>query len=103
MIVSEMALRVLLPPHVKSTARSHPPCRITCAAWIYPYPGISAYCAPLQGVHMCGELLDVFGRIGGFNFYWAFVSARLAGSAAGAACRDQHSSSCLDAGGFVRV
>jgi predicted flavoprotein YhiN len=37
----------------------------------------------LQGVHVAGELLDVFGRIGGFNFYWAFISGRLAGLAAG--------------------
>lgn len=39
----------------------------------------------LPGVHICGELLDVFGRIGGFNFYWAFVTGRLAGLAAAAA------------------
>jgi predicted flavoprotein YhiN len=26
-----------------------------------------------------GELVDAFGRIGGFNFYWAWVSGRLAG------------------------
>ena len=26
--------------------------------------------------------LDVFGRIGGFNFYWAWVSGRLAGMGA---------------------
>jgi predicted flavoprotein YhiN len=39
----------------------------------------------LPGVHLCGEVLDVFGRIGGFNFYWAWVSGRLAGlGAAGA-------------------
>ncbi|KAL4458525.1 hypothetical protein ABPG75_013390 [Micractinium tetrahymenae] len=36
----------------------------------------------LPGVHVCGELCDVFGRIGGFNFYFAFVSGRLAGLAA---------------------
>jgi predicted Rossmann fold flavoprotein len=28
---------------------------------------------------ICGELVDAFGRIGGFNFYWAWVSGRLAG------------------------
>ena len=33
----------------------------------------------LTGLHLCGEILDVFGRIGGFNFYWAWVSGRLAG------------------------
>ncbi len=44
------------------------------------------------GLFMCGEILDVFGRIGGFNFYWAWLSGRLAGlssaSAAGALVRD---------------
>lgn len=33
----------------------------------------------LPGVHVCGELCDVHGRIGGFNFYWAWCSGRLAG------------------------
>ena len=28
---------------------------------------------------LAGEICDVFGRIGGFNFYWAWVSGRLAG------------------------
>lgn len=32
------------------------------------------------GLHMCGEILDVFGRIGGFNFYWAWLSGYVAGS-----------------------
>eukprot|EP00210_Caulerpa_lentillifera_P004828 g4609.t1 len=32
-----------------------------------------------NGVYICGELMDVFGRIGGFNFYWAWISGRLAG------------------------
>ena len=32
-----------------------------------------------HGIFLCGEILDVFGRIGGFNFYWAWVSGRLAG------------------------
>lgn len=41
-------------------------------------------CATLEsrkypGLHMCGEILDVFGRIGGFNFYWAWLSGRIAG------------------------
>ncbi|KAL6754148.1 HI0933-like protein-domain-containing protein [Haematococcus lacustris] len=33
----------------------------------------------LPGVFLAGEVLDVFGRIGGFNFYWAWVTGRLAG------------------------
>lgn len=36
----------------------------------------------LPGLYLCGEILDVFGRIGGFNFYWAWISGRLAGRAA---------------------
>eukprot|EP00892_Ulva_mutabilis_P002992 jgi/Ulvmu1/12694/UM094_0053.1 len=31
------------------------------------------------GIFLCGEICDVFGRIGGFNFYWAWVSGRAAG------------------------
>jgi len=37
----------------------------------------------LPGVYFCGEICDVFGRIGGFNFYWAWLSGRLAGISAG--------------------
>ena len=33
----------------------------------------------IEGLYLCGELLDIFGRIGGHNFYWAFVSGKLAG------------------------
>ena len=45
-------------------------------------------CATLEsrvapGLFLCGEILDVFGRIGGFNFYWAWLSGRLAGLGAG--------------------
>jgi hypothetical protein len=39
----------------------------------------------LPGLHLCGEVLDVFGRIGGFNFMAAWYTGRLAGlGAAGA-------------------
>lgn len=34
------------------------------------------------GLYFCGELLDVDGRIGGFNFQWAWASGFVAGSAA---------------------
>jgi len=33
-------------------------------------------------LYLCGEILDVDGRIGGFNFQWAWASGRLAGTAA---------------------
>ena len=34
------------------------------------------------GLHFAGEVLDVDGRIGGFNFQWAWASGFVAGSAA---------------------
>lgn len=34
------------------------------------------------GLHLCGEILDVDGRIGGFNFQWAWATGYLAGRAA---------------------
>jgi predicted Rossmann fold flavoprotein len=36
----------------------------------------------VPGLYFCGEVLDVTGRIGGFNFLWAWVSGRKAGTAA---------------------
>lgn len=39
------------------------------------------------GLHLCGEILDAIGRIGGFNFQWAWATGRLAGRAAAAALR----------------
>jgi predicted Rossmann fold flavoprotein len=35
------------------------------------------------GLHLIGEICDVDGRIGGFNFQWAWASGFVAGSAAG--------------------
>lgn len=34
------------------------------------------------GLYLCGEVLDAFGPIGGYNFYWAWATGRAAGSAA---------------------
>jgi hypothetical protein len=34
------------------------------------------------GLFLCGEMLDAFGPIGGYNFLWAWVTGRLAGTAA---------------------
>ncbi|MCU0617167.1 MAG: aminoacetone oxidase family FAD-binding enzyme [Gemmatimonadaceae bacterium] len=31
------------------------------------------------GLFLCGELLDAFGPIGGYNFYWAWATGRAAG------------------------
>ncbi|MEO5510514.1 MAG: aminoacetone oxidase family FAD-binding enzyme [Longimicrobiales bacterium] len=35
------------------------------------------------GLYFCGEVLDAFGPIGGYNFAWAWATGRLAGLAAG--------------------
>jgi hypothetical protein len=35
----------------------------------------------VPGLHFCGEILDLTGRIGGYNFLWAWVSGRLVGTA----------------------
>ena len=32
-----------------------------------------------EGLFLCGEILDVDGRIGGYNFQWAWASGKLAG------------------------
>jgi predicted Rossmann fold flavoprotein len=32
-----------------------------------------------RGLFLCGELLDAFGPIGGYNFYWAWATGRAAG------------------------
>jgi predicted flavoprotein YhiN len=36
-----------------------------------------------RGLFLCGELLDAFGPIGGYNFLWAWTTGRAAGRAAG--------------------
>jgi hypothetical protein len=37
------------------------------------------------GVFLCGEILDVEGRLGGFNFQWSWSSGTVAGRASGVA------------------
>lgn len=39
------------------------------------------------GLHLAGEILDVDGRIGGFNFQWAWATGFIAGGAAGSGDR----------------
>jgi predicted flavoprotein YhiN len=36
----------------------------------------------VPGLHLAGEVLDVDGRIGGFNFQWAWASGFVAGTSA---------------------
>ena len=49
----------------------------------------------VPGLHLCGEALDADGRIGGFNFQWAWSTAFLAGRAAAAAAMRQVSPPAL--------
>jgi len=46
-----------------------------------------------KGLYLCGEILDVDGRIGGFNFQWAWASGRAAGMGAGSPCPSASSGS----------
>jgi predicted Rossmann fold flavoprotein len=41
------------------------------------------------GLHFCGEVLDVFGPIGGYNFFWAWSTGRAAGIGAATAPAEQ--------------
>ncbi|MBI3467179.1 MAG: NAD(P)/FAD-dependent oxidoreductase, partial [Planctomycetes bacterium] len=60
----------------------------------YPYAEVTAGGVPLEeinpatmesrkcpGLYLVGEILDVDGRIGGFNFQWAWSSAWVAAAA----------------------
>ena len=42
-----------------------------------------------EGLYFCGEVLDAFGPIGGYNFAWAWATGRLAGMAAGKPAADR--------------
>ncbi len=47
-------------------------------------------CRSHPGLHLAGELLDVTGPVGGYNFFWAWLTGRAAGTgAATAAARDR--------------
>ena len=37
----------------------------------------------VPGLHLCGEICDVDGRIGGYNFQWAWASGYVAGVGVG--------------------
>jgi predicted flavoprotein YhiN len=32
-----------------------------------------------RGLYICGEVLDAFGPVGGYNFFWAWATGRAAG------------------------
>ena len=42
-----------------------------------------------DGLYLCGEILDIDGRIGGFNFQWAWATGHIAGTAAAHAASQQ--------------
>jgi predicted Rossmann fold flavoprotein len=42
----------------------------------------------VPGLFLCGEILDCFGPIGGYNFFWAWATGRAAGIGAAAAGRE---------------
>jgi hypothetical protein len=69
----------------------------------YAYAEVTAGGVPLAEVHpasmesrlvpglfLVGEILDVDGRLGGFNFQWAWASAKVAGDALAARPRVAH-------------
>jgi len=35
-----------------------------------------------SGLYICGEALDAFGPVGGYNFLWAWATGRAAGTSA---------------------
>ena len=38
----------------------------------------------VPGLYLCGEILDVEGRLGGFNFQWSWSSGTVGGRSAAA-------------------
>lgn len=48
----------------------------------------------VPGLYLIGEILDCDGRIGGFNFQWAWATGFLAGRALGNCSRSDHSEGC---------
>jgi predicted Rossmann fold flavoprotein len=54
------------------------------------------------GLYLCGEILDVDGRIGGFNFQWAWASGYTAGMAAARSLAAPPSTRVRDASGAPR-
>ena len=70
----------------------------------WPYAEVTAGGIPLSeidvntmasrvcpGLYLCGEICDVDGRIGGFNFQWAWSSGHVAGAAAAASLPHEES------------
>ena len=46
----------------------------------------------IPGLYVVGEMLDCDGRIGGFNFQWAWSTGHLAGRAAARAAMEETTS-----------
>ena len=41
----------------------------------------------VEGLYFCGEILDITGRLGGYNLHWAFASGLVAGEQAAIQCK----------------
>jgi predicted Rossmann fold flavoprotein len=50
----------------------------------------------IPGLHLAGEMLDCDGRIGGFNFQWAWATGYLAGIAAAKKCDRENKKSATE-------
>ena len=50
------------------------------------------------GLHLAGEILDVDGRIGGYNFQWAWCTGRLAGLGAARGVLDHRATMAAEHG-----
>jgi hypothetical protein len=48
----------------------------------------------VPGLYLIGEILDCDGRIGGFNFQWAWATGFLAGRAVAPCSRSNHLQGC---------
>ena len=53
-----------------------------------PLPFNNARSRKVPGLYLAGEALDCDGRIGGFNFQWAWATGHLAGRAAAREARE---------------
>ncbi|NBO65442.1 MAG: hypothetical protein EBU88_11485 [Acidobacteria bacterium] len=55
-------------------------------SWLQPAPNTDQLssrtleCRDIPGLHFIGEVVDVTGHLGGFNFQWAWASGFAAGN-----------------------
>src|SRR6202021_1014189 len=56
-------------------------------------------CRSVRGLYFIGEVVDVTGQLGGFNFQWAWASGAAAGGAVG--WRNEGARKSRQGGGFL--